>query len=171
MATFQLHPLRIRDLLVDASGSRLRNILVAWPIATVPSLLLLPPLVYTAKHVLHLQPPHIASPYLLIVAAVIVAPPLETGVMLLVYYLLHFVVWRNRTLRVLILAVLAASAHVSEGGWLHVIGVFWPFLVMSIALAAWEQRRVRDAFIVVTAIHALGNATLFIVLIVFAMGA
>jgi hypothetical protein len=160
MATLHFYALRVRDLLVDASGSRLRYILVAWPIAIVPEVLLFPLLLWVHAEV---PAPYIEDPKVALArwlfGAVIVAPPIETSLMLLVYYLLHFIVGRGRVLRVLLVAVLAASAHISLGGWLHAIVVFWPFLVMSIALAAWEKRKVRDAFIVVTAIHALDNGT------------
>jgi hypothetical protein len=164
MGTLQFYALRVRDLLLDVSGSRLRYILVAWPIATVPGLLLLPLLaVYAgeyAPHISHAEAPRIASARWLF-GAVILAPPTETAVMLLVYYLLHFIIRRGRVLRVLLLAVLAAGTHAFDvGGWVHAAVVFWPFLVMSVALAAWKERRVRDAFVVVTAIHALDNATL-----------
>jgi hypothetical protein len=34
----------------------------------------------------------------------------------------------------------------------------WLFIVLSIALAAWVERRARDAFMVMSAIHMLHNA-------------
>ena len=167
MATLHLYALRVRDLLLDVSGSRLRYVLVAWPIATVPGLLLFPLLLLVHAEV---PAPHIEDPQMALArwlfGAVILAPPIETGLMLLVYYLLHFLFWRGRVLRVLVLAVLAAVTHAfSEGGWVHAAVVFWPFLVMSVALAAWKERKVRDAFVVVTAIHALDNATLGAILL------
>jgi hypothetical protein len=124
-------------------------------------LLLVLLLVFVAKLVLHVEPPTAKWLHGFHPSGIVIAPPIETGLMQFGYYLLHFVIWRGRALRVLVLALLAASAHALEGGWGHAVGVFWPFLVMSTALAAWEERRVWDAFIVVTAIHVLNNATLF----------
>ena len=57
--------------------------------------------------------------------------------------------------------MLAALAHVWSFGWLQVIGVAWVFVVLSVALAVWVERRAWDAFVVVSAIHMLHNAVVF----------
>jgi hypothetical protein len=152
--------------LFDASGSRLRYVIIAWPIATLPTLLLAP-LLIKAKVALNLALPHPTHwTSTLAVTVVVVAPLVETGLMLLAYYLLGFVIRRSRILRALVLAALAAVAHVgSFGGWLHVVGVAWLFVVLSIALAAWVERRAWSAFVVVSSVHLLHNA------VVFALGA
>ena len=151
-------PQAASGLLFNGSGSRLRYVLIAWLIATVPTLLLMP-LFYTAKVMLNVEVPRISLTYGFAVAALVAAPLIETGLMLIVYYLLGLLIWRSRVLRALVLATLAAMAHVwSFGGWLHVIGVAWLFVVLSVALAAWVEHRARDAFVVVTGIHLLHNA-------------
>lgn len=99
-------------LLFNGSGSKLRYVLIAWPIATVPTLLLLP-FFYTAKVMLDIEVPRMNLTYGFAVAALIAAPLIETGLMLFVYYLLGLVIWRSRALRALVLATLAALAHVS----------------------------------------------------------
>ena len=152
-----VRPQAVSRLLFNGSGSKLRYVLIAWPIATVPTLLLMP-FFYTAKVMLDIEVPRINLTYGFAVAALIAAPLIETGLMLFVYYLLGLVIWRSRVLRALVLATLAALAHVSSfGGWLHVIGVAWLFVVLSVALAAWVEHRARDAFFVVTGIHLLHN--------------
>ncbi len=158
-----MHP-QAAARLFNVSGSRLRYVVIAWPIATIPTLLLLP-LLYAARATLHIEVPRIYVTHGFVVAALIAAPLIETGLMLFAYYVLGLLISRSRVLRALALAAVAALAHVVSGGWLHVFAVAWLFVVLSVALAAWLQRRARDAFIVVAAIHMLHNA------VVLAIGA
>jgi len=144
-------------LLLDVSGSRFRYVMTAWLIGTVPTIMLMP-FLYAAKATFHIQLPRVEMNYGFAIAALIVAPLIETGLMLLTYYALGLLIWRSRVLRSLVLAALAAWAHLISGGWLHVAGVLWLFVVLSFALSAWTERRARDAFIVVTSIHFLHNA-------------
>jgi hypothetical protein len=149
-------PREVARLLRDVTGSRFRYVMTAWLIATVPTLMLTP-LLYAAKVAFRVQLPRIEMNYGFAVAALIAAPLIETGLMLLVYYALGLLIWRSRVLRSLVLATLAALAHLISGGWLHVAGVLWLFVVLSLALSAWTERRARDAFIVVASIHFLHN--------------
>lgn len=151
-----LHPREVARVLRDVSGSRFRYVMTAWLIATVPTIMLMP-LLYAAKARFHLQLPGVEMNYGFAIAALIGAPLIETGLMLFTYYALGLLIWRSRVLRSLVLAALAASAHLISGGWLHVAGVLWLFVVLSLALSAWTERRARDAFIVVTSIHFLHN--------------
>jgi hypothetical protein len=119
-----LLPREVARLLRDVSVSRFRYVVTAWLIATVPTLMLMP-LLYAAKAAFHIQLPRVEMNYGFAIAALIAAPLIETGLMLFVYYALGLLIWRSRVLRSLVLATLAALAHLISGGWLHVAGVLW----------------------------------------------
>ena len=79
--------------------------------------------------------------------------------MIVLYFCLALVIWRGEAMRIAVMATLASFAHVIGGSWQAAVYVFWPFCVFSTALVAWRERSFREAFFVVTSIHALHNAT------------
>jgi len=155
--------------LLVATGSRTRYILIAWPIVSVPTALLGWLLAAVAETFeVPLPGTELFHSTFFKWFAVLVGPSIETVIMLGAYYVLGLFIWRSRALRIFTLAMLGALSHVGAGGWLHVVGVSWAFLVFSAALVTWqEQRRNWDAFLVVTGIHTLHNASVVAMAVLF----
>jgi len=77
--------------------------------------------------------------------------------------LLTLMIPRQTRLRIVLLAVICALAHKFGGGWQQVIASFWPFLIYSATLTTWLKHSGRDAFVLTAFVHALYNATFFVV--------
>jgi hypothetical protein len=132
-----------------------RYLLKAWALALVPSVALgalfgwlLPDLAGPDF------PLQIGKP-LLVFLLVIVSPVVETLILMpLVLILRRFV---GPGPAVIASALLWAGAHsLQAAGWGLV--VWWPFLIMAVALLAWRARGLWTAFALVLSIHALQNA-------------
>ena len=132
-----------------------RYLLKAWALALVPSVALgalfgwlLPGLAGPDF------PLRIGKP-LLIFLIVIVSPVAETLILMPIVLILRRLVGPGPA--AVASAALWAGAHSLEAaGWGLV--VWWPFLVMAVALLAWRGRGLWTAFGIVLSIHALQNA-------------
>ena len=148
------------DISPDATASRTAWVLGAWPIAVVPSLLYFLALAGIDADVL--QPPRRTFDVAFAGYSILAAPLLETALMLALARLLEFMVPRRRRLRIVLLAVTCALAHLIGGGWHQVVASFWPFLIYSVMLTAWLPRSPHVAFLLTALVHSLYNATLFV---------
>ena len=149
--------------LLDTSGSRFRYVVRAWLIGTLPSLLIFPLIIDIVEHFRPVELPELDDTPLNTVIAVLVAPILETALMLVVWLALRRVIDGAPPLRIAILALAFALSHYWAGGWWHVAGVAWLALVLSTTLTVWSDRRVRDGFVITTAVHAMANVTVLFV--------
>jgi hypothetical protein len=143
---------------LDTSGSPVRYALIAWPVATVPALALGAIIDLVAPE-FGTHPPHEALSVALTAWVIGIAPVLETGIMVIVSYLLRLVLPRYEKLQILFLALAAALAHAVNDTWLRAILVIWPLLIYSAALISWRKRSTSTAFFVAASIHSLHNAT------------
>jgi hypothetical protein len=99
-------------------------------------------------------PLQIGKPLLLFLL-VIVSPVVETLILMPLVLILRRLVGAGPA--VVASALLWAGAHSLEAaGWGLV--VWWPFLIMAVALLAWRERGLWTAFAVVLAVHAVQNA-------------
>jgi hypothetical protein len=149
--------------LLDTSGSRFRYVVRAWLIGALPSLLIFPLIIDIVEHFRPVELPELDDTPLNTVIAVLVAPILETALMLVVWLALRRVIDGAPPLRIAILALVFALSHYWAGGWWHVAGVAWLALVLSTTLTVWSDRRVRDGFVITTAVHAMANVTVLFV--------
>jgi hypothetical protein len=152
------NPFRI---LRDTDVGRARYALRAWLIAVVPSLLLFFALV--ALGAASLRPPAQPSDALAIGYSVLLAPVIETALMLVLAWPLNRALRGHEGLRIVVLAVACALAHSPGGGWRQAVNALWPFLVYAATLVNWLKRSNRDAFAVTAIVHGLYNATFFAV--------
>lgn len=140
-----------------------RYVAKAWALALGPSLLLgvLSGLLFPGLARPDF-PMEIGAPMLLFLL-VVVSPALETLILLPIVLVLNRLLGPGAA--VAASALLWAGAHsLQAAGWGLV--VWWPFLIMSIALLAWRKRGLWPAIGVTIAIHALQNA--FAALLLFA---
>jgi hypothetical protein len=144
-----------------ASASRTGYVLRAWLVAVVPSLLYFLALVAIGAN--SLRPPSGAPGAAFAAYSILAAPLLETALMLPLASLLALVIPRQTRMQIVLLAAICALAHKFGGGWQQVIASFWPFLIYSATLTKWLKRSGRDAFVLTALVHALYNATLFVV--------
>jgi hypothetical protein len=149
--------------LLDTSGSRFRYVVRAWLIGTLPSLLIFPLIIDIVEHFRPVELPELDDTPLNTVIAVLVAPILETALMLVVWLAVQRVIGGAAPLRIAILALVFALSHYWAGGWWHVAGVAWLALVLSTTLTVWSDRRVRDGFVITAAVHAMANVTVLFV--------
>jgi len=92
---------------------------------------------------------------LLIFLLVIVSPVAETLILMPLVLILRRLIGPGPA--AVASALLWAGAHSLEAaGWGLV--VWWPFLIMAVALLAWRERGPWTAFAMVLSIHALQNA-------------
>ena len=144
-----------------ASGSRAGYALRAWLVATAPSLVYFFTLVSIGAD--SLQPPAGALDVAIAGYSILLAPVLETALMLLLASLLSWLIPRSERVRIVLLAAIFALAHVYGGGWRQVIASFWPSLVYSVTLVTWLKHSVKDAFVLTALVHALYNLSIFAV--------
>jgi hypothetical protein len=146
-------------MLRETGIGRVRYALRAWLVAVVPSLLLF--LVQVVAGLASLRPPANVPTGLGWGYSVLVAPVVETALMLPLAWLLDRAMPRHEGLRIVALAVTCALAHKPGGDWRQVVNALWPFLVYAATLTAWRKRSNGDALAVTAAVHALYNASFF----------
>ena len=95
--------------------------------------------------------------------SVLVAPIVETVLMLAVAALLARLLPGQTLMQILWLVVLAVIAHQVGGGWRQALRTAWPLLVYATCVVLWLRRSARDAFIVTVTVHAVYNAVFFAV--------
>jgi hypothetical protein len=143
-----------------------RYVAKAWLLAMVPSLLL--------SGIVGLLLPHAArpdfnpaesGPVWLTFLLVFVSPAGETLILAPLVYLLNR--WLGPGPAVVTSALLWAGAHSAAAASWGLI-VWWPFLVMSVALLTWRSEGLAKALLLVFAIHALQNAAGAAMLLAFA---
>ncbi len=151
-----MNPFRI---LANIDAGHGRYVFSAWTIAFVPSLAL-----FAARVVLgdaSLRLPHGAAAAGFVVYSIVVAPLVETAVMVPLALALRALPGQSDWPRVFALAALAALAHGFGGSAWQVVAAFWPFVVYSAALFAWRARSLNDAYLVTVLVHMLYNAAFF----------
>ncbi|MCC7326025.1 MAG: hypothetical protein IT521_04390 [Burkholderiales bacterium] len=153
-----MQPLRALD---DVYAGPARYVLRAWLVAVLPSLVFFGVRVGLGSASLH--PPAVADVATFAAYSILVAPVIETALMFPVALLLRRLPGQSDWPRVLALAALAALVHGFGGSAWQVVGVFWPFVVYSAAFFAWSRHSYRHALLITGAIHALYNATFFLV--------
>lgn len=140
--------------LFDRSASAWRYILFAWPLVSVPSLLL----AWLATRIApDLPGPDLgnSSALVTVLGVVVFSPIAETLLMSAPVHWLNR--WRGPVVAVTGSAILWAVAHsLLAARWGLVI--WWPFLIFSIAYLTWRPRGYWRAIGVVSTIHALNNA-------------
>jgi hypothetical protein len=133
-----------------------RYTLRAWLLATLPSLLLFIALIAAGEATLR---PRAGMPDRgTVIASLLLAPILETALMLPFAWLLARVVPQREGLQVFVLATIAALAHGPGGNWRQVFNALWPFAIFAATLLAWRRHSWREAFLLTAAVHALYNA-------------
>ena len=149
--------------LFESSGPAWRYVLLAWPIVSVPTLLL----GWTASRLF----PGLAGPslgdtstLLVIVAVVFISPAIETLIMTGSVALIDR--FAGPTVAAVGSALLWGAAHsLAAARWGLVI--WWPFLIFSIAYLTWRGRGYWRAVGVVAAMHALNNAVPIVALAIW----
>jgi hypothetical protein len=149
-----MHPLRA---LQDVDAGHARYVWRAWLIAVVPSLALFGVRLAMGSATLQVTlAPDVAG---LAAYSIVVAPLVETAVMVPLALALKVLPGKGDWPRILALAALAALAHGFGGTAWQVAAAFWPFVVYAAALFAWHRRSLNDAYLVTVLIHMLYNAT------------
>jgi membrane protease YdiL (CAAX protease family) len=148
-------PLYLRplpDFLFRAAGPPGTYILKAWLLSLLPSLILsqLISVALPDSQLPNLPPIDLWG----FLALVVFAPVVETLLMVLPLLLLQRLFGPGPA--VLLSAVSWGIVH-SFAAPIWGLVVWWPFLVMSIALLTWRERGIWVAMAVVVAIHALQN--------------
>jgi hypothetical protein len=146
---------------LSTNTSRATYALRAWLVAVVPSLLYFAALVAIGAD--SLRPPAGALDATFALYSILGAPLLETALMLPLAFLLARMLPRQTRLQIAVLAVAGALAHGVGGSWRQVLASFWPFLIYSVTLTTWLKRSATDAFVLTALVHALYNATFFVV--------
>jgi hypothetical protein len=144
-----------------ANNGRARSALRASLLAIVPSLLAFGVLVALGIDTLR-APTGTLNPAF-IAYSVLLAPLMETAVMLALAAVLARLVPRHVALQIALVAFVTALAHRIGGDWRQVVDTTWPILVYATSLVLWLRRSASDAFIVTTIVHALYNIAFFAV--------
>lgn len=95
------------------------------------------------------------GPVALLFLLCVVAPLVETGMMLLIFGVFRWFTKREEILVALsafVWALLHSTSHRLSG-----LGVFWPFFLFSICYLNWEKRSRSHGFLMTAAFHALHN--------------
>jgi len=127
----------------------------AWLAALLPALALFGVRVVLGDAAL----PRSAMPWPLAAYSVVVAPLVETALMLGFAWLLGRTLPGRNAVHVGVTAVVFALLHVPGGGIAQGIASAWPFVVYAVVLFAWLARSWAHAFLVTSAVHALYNAS------------
>ena len=151
-----MNPLR---LLASTAAGRLRYVAMAWWLALAPSLALFA--LRVAFDGASLTPPPLPDPAGFALYSIVVAPLVETAVMIPLALALLHLPFGSDWPRAVLLAALAALAHGFGGSAWQVALAFWPFVVYAAALYAWRTRSLADAYLVTVAIHMLFNGAIF----------
>ena len=144
-----------------ANNGRARSAVRASLLAIVPSLLAFGVLV--ALDVDALRAPIGSLDPAFIAYSVLLAPAIETAIMLALAAFLTRLVPEHLALQIALVALVAALAHRLGGDWRQVVHTTWPSLVYATSLVLWLRRSASDAFIVTTIVHALYNTAFFAV--------
>ena len=144
-----------------ANNGRARFTLRASLLAIAPSLLMFGVLVALGIDTLR-APTGTLDPAFM-AYSVLLAPVVETAVMLALAAVLARLVPRHAALQISLVAFVAALAHRIGGDWRQVVNTTWPILVYATSLVLWLRRSASDAFIVTTIVHALYNMAFFAV--------
>jgi hypothetical protein len=153
-------------LLLNTSGSKVSYLAKVTMIAVVPSLLIAIGLTVLNSHLPQEYQFKGANygDYGVVgnaVRAFVFAPIVETLIMFSVLALIRlFIV--GETTQVFASASLWAIAHGYFGGWWHIVGSFWAFVVFSSVLVAWRRHSRASAFLLTASTHALYNASVFL---------
>ena len=153
--------LRAVESLLGANYGRAGFVLRASLVAIVPSLVVFGGLVALGIDTMR-APPGALDPAF-VAYSVLLAPAIETAVMLALAAALARLVPGNGGLQVVAVALAGALAHRVGGDWRQVAHATWPMLVYATSLALWLRRSAADAFVVTTIVHALYNAAFFAV--------
>ena len=153
--------LRSLESTLAANNGRARFTLRASLLAIVPSLLMFGVLVALGIDTLR-APTGTLNPAF-IAYSVLLAPLIETAVMLALAAVLARLVPRHVALQIALVAFVTALAHRIGGDWRQVVDTTWPILVYATSLVLWLRRSASDAFIVTTIVHALYNIAFFAV--------
>lgn len=151
--------LRLLNSTVDTNGGRARFVLHASILAIAPSLLVFGILV--AMGIDTLRAPTGALDPAFMAYSVLLAPVIETTVMLALAAVLARLVPKHGALRIVLIAFAGALAHGIGGDWHQVVNTIWPILVYATSVVLWLRRSASDAFIVTTIVHALYNLAFF----------
>ena len=146
---------------LDTNNGRARFVLRASLLAIAPSLLVFGVLVALGIDALR-APAGTLDPAFM-AYSVLLAPVIETAVMLALATVLARLVPGHVVLQIVVVAFLAALAHRIGGNWRQVADTAWPMLVYATTLVLWLRRSASDAFIVTTTVHALYNMAFFAV--------
>lgn len=126
----------------------------AWLLALLPSLAL--SAIITALAPTAETPPISVEQPSMLLMVVIGAPFLETLILAAMLLFLNRI--GGPRIAAIGSALLWALAHSYAAPTWGLI-VWWPFLIMSVALLTWRERGLVPAILIVTAIHALQNGT------------
>jgi hypothetical protein len=154
-------PFRSLESAVATNKGRARFVLRASFLAIAPSLLIFGVLI--ALGIDTLRSPAGALDPAFMAYSVLLAPIVETAVMLALAVVLARLVPRRAALQILLVAFVAALAHRIGGDWRQVMNTTWPILVYATSLVLWLRRSASEAFIVTSIVHALYNMAFFAV--------
>jgi membrane protease YdiL (CAAX protease family) len=149
------------ESMVASKNGRARFVLCASLLAIVPSLLVFGVLVALGIDTLQ-APTRSLNPAFMAYSALL-APVIETAVMLALAAVLAHLIPKYAALQIVLLAFVTALAHRIGGDWRQVVDIAWPILVYAMSLVLWLRRSASDAFIVTTIVHALYNMAFFAV--------
>lgn len=143
----------------DTAAGRVRYVVFAWLVALVPSLAVFALRVALGGVSPTLPPAADLAGFAFY--SIVVAPLVETALMIPFALALTRLPVASDWPRVIALAALAALAHGFGGSAWQVALAFWPFVVYAAALYAWRARSLGDAYLVAAAIHMLFNGAMF----------
>lgn len=147
------------ECLAATSNGRARFVICASLVAIAPSLLVFGVLV--ALGIDTFRAPAGAFDSAFVAYSVLLAPAMETAVMLVLMAVLARLMPKRAALQIVLVAFVVALAHSIGGDWRQVVYTTWPILVYATSLALWLRRSASDAYILTTIIHALYNAAFF----------
>jgi hypothetical protein len=104
------------------------------------------------------------GPMRLLFLLCVLAPLVETGMMMLIFGVLRWFTKRAEIvvgLSVIVWALLHSTSHPLWG-----LGIAWTFLLFSVCYLKWEERSRRHAFWMTAAFHALHNLFLALLMLV-----
>jgi membrane protease YdiL (CAAX protease family) len=143
------------DFLFRTDPVRSRYVAKAWALALVPSFLIGGLLSYLFPGLEGPDFPMQVGTPLILFLLVVLSPVVETLILLPIVLLLNRFFGSGPA--AVVSAALWGIAHsLQASGWGLV--VWWPFLIMSIALLTWRERGLPTALAVVISIHVLQNA-------------
>ena len=106
-----------------------------------------------------------SEPWLFMVEALVIAPPLETLIMAFFFFVGRFIT-KNQVRLAFACAVFWGLLHLLNSP-VNGIAVLWPFYIMSRAYLAWRPLGFWKAFGVTTLIHAANNTIPALVFVMF----